>query len=245
MGLTHFRRDRAGADRARPFARDSGDGGALGARGPIRRRIVGTLATLPALIARARHEAAGHHRGGEVVRLREKLNWYERLPLFGQRIVVTRARGQADDARRAAAARWAPTSSNCRRSRSAGRGLRAARQRHRRPRALRLADLHQRQRRPLFSGAPGSLGRRSARLAREDLRHRTGHPRAPWRALHLKVDLMGKEYVAESLVEAFAAVRSDGQARPAAARGRGARCGARRNSRGAARRWTWSKPTAR
>ncbi len=33
---------------------------------------------------------------GEVVRLREKLNWFERLPLFGQRIVVTRARGQAD-----------------------------------------------------------------------------------------------------------------------------------------------------
>ena len=33
---------------------------------------------------------------GEVVRLREKLNWYESLPLFGQRIVVTRAREQAD-----------------------------------------------------------------------------------------------------------------------------------------------------
>ena len=31
-----------------------------------------------------------------MVRLREKLNWFERLPLFGQRIVVTRARGQAD-----------------------------------------------------------------------------------------------------------------------------------------------------
>jgi uroporphyrinogen III methyltransferase/synthase len=33
---------------------------------------------------------------GEVVGLRDKLNWFERLPLFGQRIVVTRARGQAD-----------------------------------------------------------------------------------------------------------------------------------------------------
>jgi uroporphyrinogen III methyltransferase/synthase len=31
---------------------------------------------------------------GEVVRLREKLNWFERRPLFGQRIVVTRARAQ-------------------------------------------------------------------------------------------------------------------------------------------------------
>ena len=33
---------------------------------------------------------------GEVVGLRDKLNWFERLPLFGQRIVVTRARGQAE-----------------------------------------------------------------------------------------------------------------------------------------------------
>lgn len=32
---------------------------------------------------------------GEVVRLRDKLNWFERRPLFKQRIVVTRARGQA------------------------------------------------------------------------------------------------------------------------------------------------------
>jgi uroporphyrinogen III methyltransferase/synthase len=32
---------------------------------------------------------------GEVVRLREKLNWFERRPLFGRKIVVTRARKQA------------------------------------------------------------------------------------------------------------------------------------------------------
>jgi len=32
---------------------------------------------------------------GEVVRLREKLNWYETKPLFGKRIVVTRSRDQA------------------------------------------------------------------------------------------------------------------------------------------------------
>ena len=32
---------------------------------------------------------------GEVVALRERLRWYEQLPLFGQRIVVTRAREQA------------------------------------------------------------------------------------------------------------------------------------------------------
>jgi uroporphyrinogen III methyltransferase/synthase len=32
---------------------------------------------------------------GEVVRLRDKLNWFERRPLFGRRIVVTRTRKQA------------------------------------------------------------------------------------------------------------------------------------------------------
>jgi uroporphyrinogen III methyltransferase/synthase len=34
---------------------------------------------------------------GEVVGLREKLNWFETLPLFGKKILVTRAREQASD----------------------------------------------------------------------------------------------------------------------------------------------------
>jgi len=37
---------------------------------------------------------------GDVVRLREDLNWYETRPLFGKRIVVTRAREQASEFRR-------------------------------------------------------------------------------------------------------------------------------------------------
>ena len=32
---------------------------------------------------------------GEVVALREKLDWFEKLPLFGSKIVVTRAADQA------------------------------------------------------------------------------------------------------------------------------------------------------
>ena len=32
---------------------------------------------------------------GEVVRLRDRLNWFERLPLFGKRLVITRTREQA------------------------------------------------------------------------------------------------------------------------------------------------------
>jgi uroporphyrinogen III methyltransferase/synthase len=34
---------------------------------------------------------------GEIVKLREKLNWFEKKPLFGKRIVVTRARQQASE----------------------------------------------------------------------------------------------------------------------------------------------------
>jgi uroporphyrinogen III methyltransferase/synthase len=34
---------------------------------------------------------------GEIVALREKLNWFETLPLFGKKVLVTRAREQASD----------------------------------------------------------------------------------------------------------------------------------------------------
>ncbi len=44
---------------------------------------------------------------GNVVNLRERLNWFERLPLFGKRIVVTRAREQSALLREALAARGA------------------------------------------------------------------------------------------------------------------------------------------
>ena len=57
--------------------------------------IEGTLATIAKV-------AAGNHIGpptvaviGEVVKLRPKLNWFERRPLFGQSVVVTRTREQA------------------------------------------------------------------------------------------------------------------------------------------------------
>src|SRR5664280_2571332 len=56
--------------------------------------IVGTLSTLPAMLAGMKPPATIVV--GEVVRLRDKLDWFERLPLFGKRIVVTRAKGHAD-----------------------------------------------------------------------------------------------------------------------------------------------------
>ena len=62
---------------------------------PDQQTIVGTLSTIASLVDAAHMKPPATIIVGEVVGLRGKLNWYENLPLFGQRILVTRARGQA------------------------------------------------------------------------------------------------------------------------------------------------------
>src|SRR5438445_3861411 len=57
--------------------------------------IEGTLATIAEVAAREKIGPPTVAVIGEVVKLRNKLNWFERRTLFQQRIVVTRARGQA------------------------------------------------------------------------------------------------------------------------------------------------------
>ena len=57
--------------------------------------IEGTLATIGEVAAKERIGPPTVAVIGEVVKLRGKLNWFERRPLFGQRIVVTRTREQA------------------------------------------------------------------------------------------------------------------------------------------------------
>jgi uroporphyrinogen III methyltransferase / synthase len=57
--------------------------------------IDGTLASIGQVAAAAKIEPPTVTVIGEVVKLRSKLNWFERRPLFGQRVVVTRAREQA------------------------------------------------------------------------------------------------------------------------------------------------------
>lgn len=57
--------------------------------------IAGTLADIGEVAARAKIGPPTVAVIGEVVGLRSKLNWFERRPLFGQRILVTRTREQA------------------------------------------------------------------------------------------------------------------------------------------------------
>jgi uroporphyrinogen III methyltransferase/synthase len=57
--------------------------------------VAGTLATIAELAQREKIAPPAITIVGEVVKLRGKLNWFERLPLFGQRIVVTRRSEQA------------------------------------------------------------------------------------------------------------------------------------------------------
>jgi uroporphyrinogen III methyltransferase/synthase len=169
---------------------------------PDQETIAGTLATLPQRI---------HERGlrppatiivGEVVRLREKLNWFERLPLFGCRVVVTRAREQAEglcaklralgaEAIELPTIEIAPAASYATLDRALDE--------------LAAYDWL------IFTSANGVryfLDRLDRSL--QDLRALRARicaigeaTRRAVEALHLKVDLIGEEYVAESLVQAF------------------------------------------
>ncbi len=62
---------------------------------PCQQTVVGTLADLADRVESARMKPPATVVIGEVVRLRDKLNWFERLPLFGTRVVITRASAQA------------------------------------------------------------------------------------------------------------------------------------------------------
>jgi len=141
---------------------------------------------------------------GEVVHLRQKLDWFERLPLFGKRIVVTRAREQAD--------------SLVGRLRALGAQVIEFPTIEIRPPAdpapldRAIANLHTYDW-LIFTSANGvrffidALDRSAADLRSLRARICAIGPatRDAIEALHLKVDLMGKEYVAEGLLEAFAA----------------------------------------
>ena len=170
---------------------------------PDQETLAGTLATLPGLVELHGMKPPATIIVGDVVRLHEKLGWYERLPLFGKRIVVTRAKGQAE----ALSARL----------RAFGADVVELPTIEIRPAAdytpldhaiasLSCYDWL------IFTSANGvrffldRLDQSAADLRSLRARICAIGPatRTAIEALHLKVDLMGKEYVAEGLVEAFA-----------------------------------------
>jgi uroporphyrinogen III methyltransferase/synthase len=62
---------------------------------PDQQTVVGTLADLAGRIEAAGMKPPATIVIGEVVALRERFNWFEKLPLFGQKIVITRDRRQS------------------------------------------------------------------------------------------------------------------------------------------------------
>jgi uroporphyrinogen III methyltransferase/synthase len=64
---------------------------------PRQRTVSGTLADISEKVTRAGVRPPSIIIVGNVVSLREKINWFESRPLFGKRIVVTRSREQASE----------------------------------------------------------------------------------------------------------------------------------------------------
>ena len=64
---------------------------------PEQETVIGTLDTIAGLVEERGLGPPAILVVGEVVRLRERLSWFERRPLLGKRILVTRAREQARD----------------------------------------------------------------------------------------------------------------------------------------------------
>jgi uroporphyrinogen III methyltransferase / synthase len=63
---------------------------------PQQRTVVGTVANIAERAAAAGLGMPALTVVGEIVRLREKLRWYDTKPLFGKRVLVTRAREQSE-----------------------------------------------------------------------------------------------------------------------------------------------------
>ncbi len=64
---------------------------------PIQKTVVGTLSNIVKKVEEAGLSAPAIIIVGEVVKLRETLRWFDKKPLFGKNIVITRAREQASN----------------------------------------------------------------------------------------------------------------------------------------------------
>lgn len=64
---------------------------------PSQATVTGTVGTIAGIVKKRKDiTSPAVVVTGEVINLREVINWYERKPLFGKRILVTRARAQAE-----------------------------------------------------------------------------------------------------------------------------------------------------
>jgi uroporphyrinogen III methyltransferase/synthase len=140
---------------------------------------------------------------GEVVALRERFNWFERLPLFGQRIVITRDHSQAGDLSARLRALGAEAIEMP--------AIAVQPAQDPRPLCTAIARLESYDW-LIFTSANGirfflealDVSNRDLRALRARICAIGPATRRSIEALHLKVDLMPSEYVAESLVAAFA-----------------------------------------
>ena len=64
---------------------------------PEQRTVVGNLENIAAIVKEADIKPPALVVVGEVVKLRDTINWFEKKPLFGKRILVTRTRTQASE----------------------------------------------------------------------------------------------------------------------------------------------------
>lgn len=64
---------------------------------PDQHSVQGTLETITGVVEKAGIKPPALVIVGEVVKLRKTIDWYEKRPLFGKKIVVTRTRGQASE----------------------------------------------------------------------------------------------------------------------------------------------------
>jgi uroporphyrinogen III methyltransferase/synthase len=68
---------------------------------PTQRTVTGTLASIAGEVQRAGLASPAIVVVGEVVALRESLRWFDRMPLFGKRVLITRPADQAESFARA------------------------------------------------------------------------------------------------------------------------------------------------
>lgn len=176
---------------------------------PDQETLAGTLETLPGMIHERNMKPPATIIVGDVGQLRTKLAWYEKLPLFGRTVVVTRPREQASGI----TARLRDLGANA--LELPAIEIRPALDATALDQAI--ADLSTYDW-LLFTSVNGvrffleALDRSGS-----DVRAIRGRicaigpaTRDALAAAHLKTDLMGQEYVAESLLDAFAGVSLSG-----------------------------------